>query len=302
MRNLSFGKIVSLYDFSAPGRAALRVAERLASRFRSRLEIVHVWEMGPTYLIGDWGHQVEPLKNILNRRLYRDVQNLSKGKDGRRPKSIKGILGAGDPKTAALEVLKDERPDLVVMGSHGRTGFQRFLMGSVAEKMVRRSPAPVWVVRKPPRRLPKRILVPVDFDESSRHAVSVAIELARRFSARVEIVHVVPMVENLAPFPEMQIYFPLTLTEDLRKNSRKRLERLAAEFLPSRIPVDLHVLTGAPADAICRRARSMRADLIVIPTHGRRGLAHVILGSVSQAVIRRAPCSTLTLPSRKKTR
>jgi nucleotide-binding universal stress UspA family protein len=295
---MKFGKVITLYDFSKPGREALHFAERLASRFRSRLGIVHVWEIGPTYLIRDWGHQTEPLKNILNRRLYREVRNLLEKKGGQTPRSIQGILAAGDPKTAVLGVLKDEKPDVVVMGSHGRTGLLHVLMGSVAEGIVRRSPAPVWVVRKPRAWPPKRIVVPVDFDESSRRVLRAASDLAGLFSARLEIVHVSPTVENLAPFPEMRLYFPPTLSENLRKKAHKKLKSLVAGAVSRKVRARLHVLSGAPADAICRSARSTRADLIVIPTHGRRGLAHLVLGSVAENVVRHAPCSTLTLPSR----
>ncbi|HSA58848.1 MAG TPA: universal stress protein [bacterium] len=296
---MKFGKILSLYDYSAPSRAALHFAEALASRFRSRLGIVHVWEIGPTYLFRDWGHQAEPLQNILNRKLLREVQRLSKRKGKSRPRSVGGILAAGEPKAAIARVINDERPDLVVVGSHGRTGLGHILMGSVAEGVVRRSPAPVWVFRKPRRLPPKRILVPVDFDDASRPAVRAASELARMFSARLEIVHVSPAVENMAPFPEMRAYFPPNLTGDLRKRAQKRLERLAAGLVPSRISTGLHALTGSPAEAICRSARSLGADLIVIPTHARRGMARLVLGSVATGVVRHAPCSILTLPPKK---
>jgi len=197
-----------------------------------------------------------------------------------------------------LSVLKDEKPDLVVMGSHGRMGLLHVLMGSVAEGIVRRSPAPVWVLRKPRRWPPKRILVPVDFDDSSRRVLRTASELARLFSARLEIVHISPTVENLAPFPEMRVYFPPTLSEDLRKKAHERLKSLVAGSVSSKVPTRLHGLSGVPADSICRNARSTRADLIVIPTHGRKGLARLLLGSVAESVVRHAPCSTLTLPAR----
>lgn len=294
---MKFNKILTLYDFSKPGRTALHFSEQVASRFRSRLGIVHVWEMGPTYIIRDWGHHTEPLKELLNRRLYREVQSLLKSKRRETPRSIKGILAAGEPKAAVLGVIKDEKPDLVVMGSHGRTGVLHVLMGSVAEGIVRRSPAPVWVVRMPRRWPPKRILVPVDFDDSSRQVLRAASELARTFSAGLEIVHVSPTIENLAPFPEMRAYFPPNLSEHLRERAQEKLRSLVDDVVPRKIPTRLHVLAGSPVDAICRSARSTRSDLIVIPTHGRRGIARLVLGSVAEGVVRHAPCSTLTFPA-----
>ena len=135
----------------------------------------------------------------------------------------------------------------------------------------------------------RKILVPVDFSESSQKAL----ELAVSFDAEVDALHVwePPSVVAL----DVQVFNPgqtQTLVEHARRTAEERMQELLAAVGR---PVGSAVLVGSPADTIVERAEEGGYDLVVMGTHGRRGVARAVIGSVAEQVVRRAPCPVLTV-------
>lgn len=139
-------------------------------------------------------------------------------------------------------------------------------------------------------RMPRfsRILCPVDFDANSARALEIAAELAREREARLYVLHVVAIPSG----PEVALDF-----SKLEGRARERLERLARERIGARTRWEVHVRSGPPALEILRAAERFGAELIVMATHGRKGLKHLVLGSVAESVVREAPCPVLTMRS-----
>ncbi len=131
-----------------------------------------------------------------------------------------------------------------------------------------------------------KILCPVDFESNSIAALGIAGELAQERKAALDVLHVVPIPLG----PEVAIPF-----DKLEGRARSRLERLARQKLDSKLRCALHVRTGDPAGEVIRLAEQTGADLIVMATHGRRGLTRFVLGSVAERVVREAPCPVLTI-------
>jgi nucleotide-binding universal stress UspA family protein len=132
-----------------------------------------------------------------------------------------------------------------------------------------------------------KILCPVDFDQNSLAALQYAGELASEEpNATLVILHVVP----IPPGPEVAIPF-----EKLEGRARLKLQRLVEKRLSPKIPYTLQLRTGDPAGEVIYVAEQSRADLIVIATHGRKGLRRFVLGSVAERVVREAPCAVLTV-------
>lgn len=150
----------------------------------------------------------------------------------------------------------------------------------------------------------KKILSPMGFDQNSLSALRVAIELAQEREASLCLLHVVPM----PPGPEVAISFG-----KMEAEVRIRLERLARQKVNGKVRYEVEVTMGDPGVEILQTAKKRGADLIVMATHGRKGLRHFVLGSVAERVVREAPCLVLTFnpgaahtnvsptPSRKKT-
>ena len=140
----------------------------------------------------------------------------------------------------------------------------------------------------------KRILCPVDFSQSSDHALQYAVDLARMFGAQLTLMHVVemPFLPSYAMAGVPDLSLPL---EQIEEGARKGLERLVEQCRRKYDKVDTELRTGTAFMEIIAFAREIKADLIVVGTHGRTGLSHLIIGSVAERVVRKAPCPVLSI-------
>jgi universal stress protein A len=140
----------------------------------------------------------------------------------------------------------------------------------------------------------RRILVPFDFSEYSEKAFTWALAMAERWRSRLLLLHVVPQPSY--PPMLMGTYFNVA---EFEASLRADAEAQAKEFLGKTghkpVPVDVKVLMGEPFGDICRVAEEEKADLIIMGSHGRTGLGHVLLGSVAERVVRHAPCPVLVV-------
>ena len=142
----------------------------------------------------------------------------------------------------------------------------------------------------------KRILVPTDFSDHSERAAAYAVELARRYEAdEVHCVHVSDIPADLLATSAYYMTGPSEpFVEQVREEGRKSLEAFARKNFKDR-PVKTAFLEGRPFVEIIRYARENQIDLIVISTHGRSGIKHVLFGSVAEQVVRKAPCPVLVV-------
>lgn len=141
----------------------------------------------------------------------------------------------------------------------------------------------------------RRLLVPTDFSEHSRHALVYAVAFAEKFGAKMFVLHI---LQDLAVYQPDAVTIgppPTPPLEQLSAAARTSLERLSAEFRLERFSVQQEVREGSPVEEIVEFAAEKDIDLIVLGTHGRGWLAHVLLGSVAEKVVRKAPCPVLTV-------
>lgn len=138
------------------------------------------------------------------------------------------------------------------------------------------------------------IVLTTDLSDYSLRALPYAVGLAERFDARLKIlcIHepVVPVTEVAWAGVDMHVADNTLLTQ-----ARHELERIVREQVPPGVDAEAEVMTGNAVDGITDFARKHNADLLVMCTHGRTGLSHVLMGSTAEAVVRRAPCPVLTL-------
>jgi nucleotide-binding universal stress UspA family protein len=205
---------------------------------------------------------------------------------------------SASPRTAIVDHATEHEIDLVVMGTHGRKGMDRLLSGSVAEEVVRQAPCPVFtVLASDDTRADTpidRVLAPVDLSEQSPLVADHAAGLAEVYGASLDLLHVV----EEASFPTAYGMDPLTPSvPDVQKRAREALESLVAELDDRSEPVNTHVLAGYAARDIVDFAAEQAADLIVMATHGRTGLQRFLIGSVTEKVVRSAPCPVFTVKS-----
>lgn len=188
-----------------------------------------------------------------------------------------------------LEYARDLDVDLIVMGSHGRRGVRRMVIGSVAEEVLRHARCPVVLVRNGrDRATMRRILVPVDFSERTPSVLAHAAAIARASRATIELVHVIEE-------PRYPDFYMATLTlPETERRAHERLTEMARALGPD-IEASVEVLHGRAPDLIATYAGIWGYDLIVMSSHGYSGLKRALLGSTSESVVRRAPCPVLIL-------
>ncbi|MFN0196892.1 MAG: universal stress protein [Planctomycetaceae bacterium] len=140
----------------------------------------------------------------------------------------------------------------------------------------------------------KKILVATDFSEHAGLAVRYAVELGKQFSSQVVICHVVPYPDLLSQLPPTsEAYIPANLHEMHVKNAEEQGSKILAEFVG--IEATFLIRSGSPFVEIVTLAKESDIDLLIIGTHGRGAVAHMLLGSVAERVVRKAPCPVLTI-------
>jgi nucleotide-binding universal stress UspA family protein len=188
--------------------------------------------------------------------------------------------------------------DLIVMGTHGRTGMRSLLAGSVAIAVMRRAHCPVLALRSPevPREAKeiRMILHPTDFSVDSEAVLRVARSLARDLGARLVILHVAPL--DILSSGTMTAPVDPRVYNDLLEDVRKRVD---GPDLKNRVETEF--TRGDAAAEILRAASELGSDLIVMGTHGRTGLSRLLMGSVAEFVLPRASCPVLVVKSAQQT-
>jgi nucleotide-binding universal stress UspA family protein len=144
---------------------------------------------------------------------------------------------------------------------------------------------------------PRRILVPVDFSPPSRKAAAAAVELVKRFDAKLALVHVTGPKGRPGSYAALEV---VGMTTDPRRPAREKLAEFANKEVPADIDLTRLVESGAAYHQIAKAASDWDADLILIATHGYTGLAHALLGSTAERVVRHAPCPVLVMRGREK--
>lgn len=214
------------------------------------------------------------------------------------------IRRTGDPVGEILQVSRTVPTDLIVMGTHGRKGLARALLGSVAEEVVRRAEVPVVTVREPlsAERAPgapiRSIAVATDLSDLAGEATAFAAELALAADASLHLVTVDTSAEAEA---EARRGEHTERAEDWDRSASDatwaQLEAVRHELRETYegLPVQAHIRVGDPAEALAQFAKAFGVDLIVVGSHGRRGVRRVLFGSVSEEVMRTAPCPVVTV-------
>jgi nucleotide-binding universal stress UspA family protein len=190
--------------------------------------------------------------------------------------------------------------DVIAMSTHGRRGFRRLLLGSVAEEVVQRSSCPVVTLGPGAaghRPWPQRIVVAVDLSQHSTAPVAYGKELAAMLHGELHLLHVVvppPVPASFEGSGLPALAFDPRLLEQQAQIALEALYRNAGG--PS-VPWSSHVEHGVAVDSIVRFAASNSCDLIVVASHGLTGVSHLLMGSVSERVVRQAPCPVFTVKS-----
>jgi nucleotide-binding universal stress UspA family protein len=284
--------ILAATDYSETAERAVALAGILALRFLADLHLLHVAVLVEGSNLDEGS--LDPLQAISEETRRKLLEKSS----GNHDVSVTPLLVRGiDPDEVIVETASNLGCDLIVLGTHGRRGLSHLFLGSVAERVVRTSSAPVLTLRADAMvELDgvTRILVPYDFSDASADAIRHAAAWADALDGEITMLHVVEPVV----YPEFYSVdiLPDNLMMRLTTRSEEALGEAVAEHLDGRVSSTL-VEVGRAADTIVNLADPERFDLVVMATRGLSGLEHVLLGSVAESVLRRCRVPMLTVPS-----
>jgi len=283
-------------DLSECSRSALEQAVAIARGSRAQLTVLHTWRMpSPFDLVGR--PYETPADTTEPPGLRLTVQEFVRSVAGDMVVSIRLMHGV-DPRRAILTEVDAAAPDLLVIGSHGRSGVDRLLMGSTCSAIVRKVQCPVLVV--PPDAVPpkdgrfRRILCGIDFSAPSVQAFRFAIRLAAG-DAEIRLLHAIEMPPELRERQLAAAFDVDAVRAGAESAARQRLEALfPGDDVPG-VRIVAEVVEGRAHRHIVEAARQQHADVIVLGTHGRNAVDRLMFGSTTDAVLHAAPCPVLTV-------
>jgi nucleotide-binding universal stress UspA family protein len=301
-------KVLCPVDLSEYSRHARDHAFAIAGWYGSSVTVLHVVAREPVaaYAPGFGGFPPVILPPPDRAELRIGLRRFVEA-DANPAVPIDVVMRDGDAVPEILALAKELPADLLVLGTHGFSGFERLVLGSVTEKILRRAECPVLSV--PPRapEVPpsaavtyKRILCPVDFSLSAMSALRYATSLAEEADAQLTVLHVTEYGAH--DWPELYEMFMTSArvsVEDYRKRcdeiSRERLELAVPDDARRYCTVESIIAGGKPYREILQTAAERRSDLIVMGVRGRGALSRMLFGSTTQHVVRMAACPVLTL-------
>jgi nucleotide-binding universal stress UspA family protein len=304
---ITIRRILCPVDFSDHSRRALDHAIAIARWYESTVTALHVFSSAPVAAFGPGPVIFEPIVLTLGDRdqLLADTKAFAEA-EGAPGIAIEAVVREGSTAREILEQAASMKADLLVIGTHGRSGVERLVLGSVAEKVLRKAGCPVMTV---PIGLPdavpagpvlfKRILCPVDFSESSMHALEYATSMAQEADGQLTLLHVIEHEFQNAADDVAGIAYDagMTIADFLKQRDealRRRLEDAIAgarEFCTT----ESLITHGKPWREVLRVATERQSDLIVMGIQGRGAADLLFFGSTTQHVVREASCPVLTL-------
>ncbi len=285
----TLGRILVGYNLLPEGEIALRTARQLAKRTSAALYVLHVVEPFPTYKYKLFLSNRISAEEIAT-KLRPQLHTVAAGPEFT-DLAVETDVRIGKPFVELIQVARDWAADLVVVGV-SPPGEER-LLGSTAERIVRKTPASVLIAKRDWPKTVNTILVPTDFSEGAKQAAQQAVALAELYESQIVFLHVLDLSTPLAaPYDVPAAWQLLPTAEELEPEWQNFLSEVS---VPSTVSWEKVTVEGRAAATIAAVANERQVEVIVMGTHGRSGLTRMLLGSVAEKVTRITPCSVLTV-------
>lgn len=293
---IEINRILCPIDFSPFSKRALRYAMQLAVWFGAKLQVLYVMPLMPPSTVSELSARQRQRSALQLRAIIEEC---------RLPDAdvAAELVESSEVAERILDSAGRFDADLIVTGSHGRSGMQRVILGSVVESLLHRTTRPILTVPSHAETLDAaplaRILCAVDFSEASLSAAAVAIAIAEEADAELSLLHVLETRPELSPAASGDLDAAMMHVE-AEATCRRRLEAFVPEHARDYCTVHSVAVEGDAARQILHVAETAHANLIVMGVHGRSAFDLAFFGSNSKDVIRKARCPVLIVPGSRK--
>ncbi|MEX0769554.1 MAG: universal stress protein [Balneolaceae bacterium] len=293
---MEINKILVPVDFSELSTKALEVAGKIAAIFEAQVTPVHIHipitELDEPYALGMSSSVYQDYDRVeanLAERLSEIAGDFISGDRLDEP-----VILFGNPAQSIVEL--SESYDFIVMSTHGRTGFSRLLLGSVAEKVLRLAHVPVMVVENESRvERFENILVTTDFSENASTAYPIAIEFAKKAGSRLHLLHILS-------FDQFEDDEKVPSVQNLRKERLKVTAMEAFHDIREKVTFEVIPSADSPHETILQHVKENDYNLIIMATVGRTGIKYLMMGSTTANVVRHVETAVLSINPRKADR
>ncbi len=295
-------KILFPTDFSDTSSTALGHALMLADRFSAVLTMLHAATPDETEKDIHFP-EIDPAWDEFEESLAEQLAQIIGAEPSHKLRIDRVVHQNADPIKEICSFADTNNIDLIIMGTHGRTGLSHLLSRSVAESVVRSASCPVMTVRACKQSSEVTpyfdILVPVDFSPYSHKALRYGRTLAHLFDANLHLLHV--LEQSLHPaYYGLSDDLLIQLNPDVQRRSHEEMKDLVSQLGPQRVRLQTHVRDGRAYSEIVRFIQEQKCDLAVMGTHGLSGLEHFLLGGTTEKVMRHASCPVLAVKLKER--
>jgi len=295
---MSYETILVPTDGSPHADRATRHALSLASAFDATVHALSVVDIAALAGPFDAGGVDQSFVDRYREQAEGHIEHVEQA--WAHPDQYHGEVRQGTPSSVILEYIEEADVDLVAMGTQGRTGLKRFVLGSVAEHVLRASPVPTLITRvgddEPPTLPYRNVLVPTDGSECASGAVDHALAIAGATDATV---HAINVVDTEAYKRASGSVLPSDYVDILEHSGKEATAGVVERAEDAGLDVRAAVLEGRPSDGIVAYAADNDIDAVVMGTHGRSGLDRFLLGSTTERVIRQSDLPVVAVPEAK---
>lgn len=282
-------KILCPVDFFPASQRAADYATALAKNYEAELTLLHV--VSPI-ISAAYEVPLNVEEIIANMTESANVEMARLGERLRgKGVEVEALVRTGDVDFAIREYVAKNKPDILVMGTHGRKFFDRWFMGSTTERLLRHLPIPILTIGPGKRKIAppsiRRILVTTDFSEGTPDAIAYAFSIAQECQSKVILLHVLN---------DVSLDLAARYRNPLIRSIRDELEKMIPPEARDWCEVSTQVATGTPLPAILKILNREHIDLLVMNIHGKGMLDRALLGSTAERVVRGAGIPVMLIP------
>ena len=286
-------RICAAINFSAESSVVVKSAASLARRFEATIDLVTVVKPAPFYqhIVSARQKAVAGVDSIVEeaRRRLAEIA-ASADVDGL---AVEYQVRSGAPFAELIKGAAERDADLLLVGNRQQRSMERLLLGHTVARVLRKAPLPVCVVKWVLPAQPRVVLIATDFSAASQAALAESVALARGWNAHLVLLHILEPLAEPYFWPADPSLAAVYLAEP--EDLEPEWQQLIGQLPLTGISWEKLAIKGQAASAIVATAHERSADVIMVGTHGRSGVAHALLGSVAEQVVRQADCAVISV-------